>query len=433
MRTRKNTDTFVKMLDAHPEGVSHSEIHNWWPGGGKTRPRMAVIRAIAQTLHDQWIINITTIPSKRGRPATIYQLVRHATVSVRVPGGSVRFADKMYYGVREYILGQGRTFRQLVRKFGEEVENYLKAGFDWDGYNLFKDINKNGEHSFILLPIPAKRPVPLERDWSYHISVDPDGATQPYQMIQLPDSAFTEGGRYGKRISIVPLFDVHYGNVGCRVDKFEKYLKWIEETPGMYVILGGDLMENALDDGRGMMYDEVINPQSQLDQLTEMLAPIAHKCLVTMPGNHEHRTYKRAGIDPAKLLADRLDIPYHSGPVLLSILAGGHKFRIHAQHGFSNPATKGGKLNSAMKPMKHIDADFFLSGHVHDAIVSEDTVIREDAAHGTISFKPRWTVIAQSFMGWLGTYGYRAGYSPVAGGGILLELYENGEYVASTR
>jgi len=323
MLQKEVTEKFINLLEAHPEGVSHSEIHDWWPGGGKTRPPMIHLRAIAQVLFNTGIINITEIPSKRGRPATIYQLVRHATVSARVPGSIRRFDDKVFYGVREYILGTGRTFRQLVRKFGEEVEEVLTGGFNWSGYNLFKDINKNGEHSFILLPIPDKRPVPLERDWTYHISVAPDGTKQPYQMTQLPDSAFTEGGRYGSRISIVPLFDVHFGNVGCRVDKFKKYLTWIEETPGMYVILGGDLMENALDDGRGMMYDQIIHPQSQLDTLTEMLAPIAHKCLMTMPGNHEWRTYKKSGIDPAKLLADRLDIPYHSGPVLLSILAGG--------------------------------------------------------------------------------------------------------------
>lgn len=428
----KNYDTFKGMLETHPEGISHSELRNWWPGGGKCRPKAAELREIAQFMYNEGDIEIREIPSKRGRPATIYQLEKYAnTHDSRVPGFLRRFDSKLQKNLFNYLNGTGRSFRQLTRKFGPDVEDYLYRG-DFPGYNLFKDVNKNGEHSFILLPRPKARPKIKKRDWTYHIATQ-GGKQQPYQIIQFPESAFQDGGRYGKRISIVPIFDVHFGNNGHRARKFKHYLKWIEETPGLYVVLGGDIMENALDDGRGMSYDQNYNPQSQLDILTEMLAPIAHRILCSFPGNHEWRTYKKAGIDPAKLLADRLDIPYHSGPVLLNLLAGDHKYRLYAQHGFTRPGTKGGQLNSAMKPTKWIEADIFLSGHTHEAIVSEDTVLRENAENASLAFKPRWVVVTQSFMGWLETYGYRAGYGPVTGGGVLLEMYENGEFIPSTR
>ena len=427
----KNMEIFLRLLTTRPEGISHAEVRNWWPGGGKCRPG-------AQELHD--IINYciirktiiaTKVPSKRGRPATVYQFMSdHA--ALKAPGRVDRFEDKMFDNIEAY-LATGRTYRQLIKKFGDEVRPYLEPGSWSKRKNLFKDINKNGEHSFILLPKPQNWVSEVQpRDWTYHIPVF-DGKQQPYQMIQMPDDVFRIDGRYGKNFSIVPLFDVHYGSNGHRGLKFEKYLKWIIEKPGLYVILGGDLMDNALDDGRGMSYDQDINPQSQLDDMTEMLAPIAHRCLTMFPGNHEWRTYNKTGIDISKILADRLDIPYHTGPVLLSILAGEHKFTIDARHGFSRPATKGGQLNAAMKPMKWMNADFFLSGHTHEALVSEDTVIRENAQDGSLAFKPRWTVITQSFMGWLETYGYRKGYGPVAGGGVLLEMYENGERIPSTR
>jgi len=428
----KNVEKFLGLLEAHAEGVSHSEVHNWWPGGGRSRPPMSEIRDIVQYLSETGTIQITEIPSKRGRPATVYQLTTRAAI-LKTPGADIRFENKMFDNIQKYLDGTGRTYRQLVKKFGDEVNGYLTPG-TWSNHrNLFKDINKNGEHSFILLPKPRADIVIAPKDWQFHIAYDPKGNMQPYQIVQLPETAFQDGGRYGERITITPIFDVHFGNEGHRADKFKEYIRWIKETPGMYVILGGDIMENALDDGRGMSYDQTHNPQSQLDILTEMLAPIAHRCLCSMPGNHEWRTYKKAGIDPAKLLADRLEVPYHSGPVLLNILAGGHKFRIYVQHGFTRPGTKGGQLNSAMKPMKWIDADFFLSGHTHEAIVSEDTILRENAENASLAFRPRWTVIAQSFMGWLGTYGYRAGYGPVTGGGTVLELYKNGEYCPSTR
>jgi len=427
----KNLETFLHLLNTRPEGISHAEVRNWWPGGGKCRPGAAELHEIIYFLTCQGTIVGTKIPSKRGRPATVYQLTSDRA-ALRAPGREVRFNDKLADNIEAY-LETGRTYRQLTKKFGIEVDDYLVPG-QWDGNkNLFKDINKNGEHSFILLPKPTNWVAPVQqRDWTYHIP-RLHGKQLPYQMIQMPENVFRMDGRYGKNFSIVPLFDVHYGSNGHREGKFAKYIQWIIDTPGLYVILGGDLMDNALDDGRGMSYDQYIPPQSQLDDMTEILAPIAHRVLTMFPGNHEWRTYNKTGIDISKILADRLDIPYHTGPVLLSILAGDHKYTIDARHGFSRPATKGGQLNNAMKPMKWMDADFFLSGHTHEALVSEDTVIRENAAEGSLTFRPRWTVITQSFLGWLETYGYRKGYGPVAGGGVLLEMYENGERLPSTR
>ncbi len=433
MGAKTDLDRFLGILEAHPKGVSHSEIHDWWPGGGKNRPRMEWVRGTAKNLATQGLIRITSVPSKRGRPATIYQLQSYASViETQTPGEEIRFENKLFENVEAY-LETGRTYRQLKNKFGDGVDSYLHPGAWSNSKTLFKDINKQGEHSFILLPTPQNWVSPIEaRDWQYHIPVV-NGKMQPYQIIQMPEDVFRMDGRYGQCFGVVPLFDVHYGSNGHRENKFQKYLKWIAKTPGLYIILGGDLMDNALDDGRGMSYDQYIPPQSQLDDMTEMLAPLAHRVLTMFPGNHEWRTYKKTGIDISKILADRLNIPYHTGPVLLNILAGEHKYRIYAQHGFTRPGTKGGQLNSAMKPMKWIDADFFLSGHTHEALVSEDTVLRENAQDGNLAFVPRWTVITQSFMGWLDTYGYRAGYGPVAGGGILLEMFENGERVPSTR
>jgi len=430
---KTDLDRFLGILEAHPKGVSHSEIHDWWPGGGKYRPNMAEVREIAKQCSTHGMIRITTVPSKRGRPATIYQLQKFIlTNETKTPGIEIRFEDKFHENLTAY-LETGRTYRQLIKKFGDNVDSYLIPGPWSDHFNLFKDINKHGEHSFILLPTVMDWVQPVqEKDWTYHIPVK-NGYQQPYQIIQMPEDVYRIDGRYGKCFSIVPLFDAHYGCQGHRQQKFQKYLKWIAETPGLYVILGGDLMDNALDDGRGMSYDQWVPPQFQLDDMTEMLAPIAHRVLTMFPGNHEWRTYKKTGIDISKILANRLKIPYHTGPVLLSILAGENKYTVYAYHGFTRPGTKGGQLNSAMKPMKWIDADFFLSGHTHEALVSEDTTLRENAQDGSLDFRPRWTVITQSFMGWLETYGYRAGYGPTAGGGVLLELFENGERVPSTR
>jgi hypothetical protein len=317
------------------------------------------------------------------------------------------------------FLSKARTEKEVLYR----LKSLAPLKKKYEGLNLFKQINEKGENVYILLPEPRKDFDIKKRDWSYHIGKDTDGTTQPYIVVQLND--------FEKKMNIAPLFDVHYGNVAHRKDKFLSYLKWIKNTDNVYVILGGDLVENAIDDGRGMTYDQNVNPQSQLDEMVEMLVPIAHKILVATSGNHEWRTYKKTGIDFMKILCDRLSIPYFAGPVLMSVLANNHKWSFYIQHGFGNSQTKGGKLNMASKPKNFTsDIQFFVQGHVHDAIAEAETCLVEDSMNCRLKYMTQWIVICPSFLRWANTYAYRAGYKPPSKGGVALELDEDGDYRA---
>jgi hypothetical protein len=261
------------------------------------------------------------------------------------------------------------------------------------------------------------------KTWGYHIGKSEDGKKQPYLVAQLPDFKGT--------IQIALLFDVHYGHFAHKKEKFLSYIRWIAENPNVYAVIGGDLMENAIDDGRGMSYDQDKNPQSQLNDMAHMLAPIAHKILLATPGNHEERTYKKTGIDVMEVLADKLKVPYFSGPVIVDILANSYKWSMYVFHGRGNSQTKGGKMNMASRPKGftgHIN--FFISGHVHDRVCESETMIVADPINCQLQYVEQWTVVAPSFLGWEETYAYKAGYRPPARGGVSVELDENGDYRA---
>lgn len=193
-------------------------------------------------------------------------------------------------------------------------------------------------------------------------------------------------------------------------------------------------MENALLNSPGGTWDQDIQPETQLDEMTHMLSGIAHKCLMITPGNHEQRTVRLSGIDPAKVISERLEIPYFSGPAILSILAGGYKWSIYVFHGKGGAITKGGKLNAAGRARTFTGfINFYLSGHVHDPIANPETCIIEDPVNCRLVFPQQWTVIASSFLGWEDTYAYRWGYPPPGRGSVSLELFSNGDYRASLR
>lgn len=351
----------------------------------------------------------------------IFRVLRGATlkeVGMTKPQVSPREALEAKF--RKFLI-KARTEAEIAKKLGEEGLKLL--GKKWGDLNLFEQVNWYGERVYILLPKPAKRFRLKPKAWQYHIGADEEGNEQPYLVCQLPT--------FRGKLIIFPMYDIHFGHEAHRKEKFLQYLRWIKETPNVYVILGGDLMENAIDDGRGMSYDQETPPQSQFDQLAELLAPIAHKILVAVPGNHEHRTYKKTGVDVAQLLAQRLDIPYFQGPVLLTLLANGYKWNFYVRHGTGNAQTKGGKMNMAARPKGWTAIiHFFVSGHVHDAVAEAETLIVDDPINCRLVFLKQWIVVASSFLSWYKTYAYRAEYKPPASGGVSMELYENGEYKA---
>lgn len=318
------------------------------------------------------------------------------------------------------FLAKARTEKEILKEFNSL--DFLKQKFD--GFSLFKQRNNYMELIYVLLPIIDNKVILPKKRFTFHKGKSEEGIEQPYIMCQLPDFKGT--------IKIALLFDIHYGNFAHKHEKFLSYINWIKENDDVYAVLGGDLMENALDDGRGMSYDQNKNPSTQFDDMVRFLAPISHKILCATTGNHEERTYKKTGIDVMRLLAERLEIPYFSGPIWCTVLANGYKWNLWISHGFGNSQTKGGKMNSANRPKKFTGLiHFFISGHVHDRVCESETLLTDDPINCRLLSMNQWTIIAPAFLGWEETYAYRAGYPPPASGGVAIELQDNGEYRGS--
>jgi len=346
---------------------------------------------------------------------TIRSRIRHLR-----KGGTMKTVPSSDEGFRKF-LKVAKTHKELVAKFGDQTGQLLKQKHT--DLVLYTQRNNNNELVYILLPVPPKEIKLLPKKYQYHVGTDEKGNRQPYLLVKIPD--------FKDKLIIAPLFDIHYGHVTHNFEKFMSYVQWIKDTPNVYAILGGDVMENAIDDGRGMMYDQSENPQTQLDRMTEILSTIAHKILVSTPGNHEARTKKKTGIDVAQTLAERLKVPYFNGPVTMSVVSNTFKWTFYIFHGFGNSQTKGGKMNMAARPKGWTGlVHFFVSGHTHDCIAESETMIAEDSLNCRLMFVKQWTVVSQAFLGWYGSYAYEAGYKPPAQGGVSIELYANGNYKA---
>lgn len=287
-------------------------------------------------------------------------------------------------------------------------------------------------------PLP---PSVKSRIWHYWVATE---LGQPYIWIQFPRTMKVP------RIKIVPLSDVHYGAKAHDLKKFKRYIAWIERSPEVFAFLNGDIIENAIDGSvGGAAYESIMTPSEQVwgspddpnkEGIIELLRPIAHKLLWAQPGNHEWRTWKKANIDPTQIFCDKLGIPYFDEPIYADVLAFGHRFTFHCQHGRTGSATKGGKMNAANRPAEHQEAvDFVIMGHVHDSMANPVTRIvrkREFDDQGQLSSfrleeRSQYVIICPSFYLYWKTYGHRAGYSPGSTGAVACTLNRDGTYRVS--
>lgn len=342
------------------------------------------------------------------------------------------------------LLSSPRTAAEISAAFPAlSSPEKVRAATLPDGWKLFEQKNARNEPVFLILRSEEKAGV-KPRIWSYwreDFRKAPGETPQPYLWIQMPHDLPTG------ELRIVPLSDVHYGARAHSRDRFQRYVDWIAKTDNVFAFLNGDIIENALGDSiGGAVYESIMTPEEQLwgskvlqgePGIIEILRPIAHKTLWAQPGNHEWRTWKKANIDPLKVICRELGIPYFAEPIFADVLAWGHRFTFYCHHGVSGSQTKGGKMNAARRPAGFQDPiHFIIMGHVHDSMANVETVIerhREYDEHGRVIAhrlveRPRYTIICPSFYGFFDSYGARAGYSPGSWGSVACILYKDGNY-----
>lgn len=174
-----------------------------------------------------------------------------------------------------------------------------------------------------------------------------------------------------RRVRLFPLGDWHYGSKQCDERFVIKIVKMIEADPEAKWFSLGDLLENAIIGSKSDVYTQTESPGSQLNNIVELLKPIAGKCLGMVPGNHEERTMRLVGLHPSSLIAKLLGVPYavFSALVTLDLLEGHtpRSFSCYFHHGAGGGYTAGGKIQSLSKIRliaPTVDALFCGHGHL---------------------------------------------------------------------
>lgn len=221
--------------------------------------------------------------------------------------------------------------------------------------------------------------------------------------------------QFDKDITIYPISDVHLGSLEHNESEWNKFVEKIKNEPNSYIILAGDLMNNATRSSVSNVFDDVLRPKEQKKRLIDYLTPIKDKIICAVSGNHERRSGKDADNDPMYDIMCKLDLEdlYRENIAFVKIQLGSPKqvasrqaktYTFAVTHGAGGGILTGSGVNRNERFAYAIDGlDCLIVGHTHKGAVSKPAKIVVDPRNNFVSLKPFTVITSQS---WLSYGGY---------------------------
>lgn len=200
--------------------------------------------------------------------------------------------------------------------------------------------------------------------------------------------------------------DVHLGHPQCQIEKAKAMLDYAIKR-GAYVIGMGDYLESGTRESVGdSVYQQKLNPQEQMEQMIEILRPVAEAGLLIglLEGNHENRITKMTSINVTKIMANMLGVPYLGYACWNLLRVGKMHYSLYANHGSSGSRFKHTKLKAAIDIAHWIDADIIAMAHVHSLVA--ESIIKQSVSlkTKTVVEKKCYVVITGSYIAWDKSY-----------------------------
>lgn len=222
---------------------------------------------------------------------------------------------------------------------------------------------------------------------------------------------------------LMVLGDMHIGDELCDLQLIKNTINYIKHTRDCYVILNGDLINNALKTSKSDSYKEQMTIEDEQDLLIELLAPIKDRILVMTTGNHEYRTSLLAGINPLKSVAYALGVKDKlvEESYLLDIEFGKaygkastpNNYVVFGIHGGNGGGRRAGATANALQDMALIrpDMDLYVHSHTHTQMNYSDMVFLYNRAANKTREHQRTFYNANAFLKY-GGYAEKKGYKP---------------------
>jgi predicted phosphodiesterase len=217
-------------------------------------------------------------------------------------------------------------------------------------------------------------------------------------------------------VSIYPISDIHFGSVEHNSKEWTKFANHIGSKPNAYIILGGDLINNATRSSVSNIFEERMRPRDQKIAMARCLEPIKDKIICAVSGNHERRSIKDADDDPMYDIMCQLGLEdiYRPNAAYVKVSIGSRRtedkpevsYTFCVTHGAGGGIFTGAAVNRNERYGNIIDGlDCLIVGHTHKGTMTKPSKIVIDAKNNVVSIKQ---MVVVSCVSWLEYGGYAA-------------------------
>lgn len=227
-----------------------------------------------------------------------------------------------------------------------------------------------------------------------------------------------------KGVEIHTFADLHIGDNHCNMGLIKERIEAVKNNEKAYVILNGDIVNNATKTSVSDCYAEDLSPMDQIARFVELFEPIKDKILCITSGNHENRTYNKEGVDITHLCARQLGVEdrYSKTGAVVFLRFGvennhgkGRKvcYVIYCVHGSGGGRKEGAKAIRLADMAGIIDADIYIHSHTHLPMVIKEAFYRTDTRNSTIAKVTKLFVNTSAMLEY-GGYGEAFEFKPGA-------------------
>ena len=219
-------------------------------------------------------------------------------------------------------------------------------------------------------------------------------------------------------VAILPLSDLHVGSGQFNEEFLDEWIKMAERTQNKRIYCLGDMIEFASKHVGDSSYNQVVNPNEQIDYVVDKLEPLKDDIIYFTDGNHCQRATKEFQLDVAKIMADRLGVKYAHG-FIDTFKVNGREFVVNGSHGNTTSGRRDLSIGAIIRGTKDISADFYLRGHNHRLLYYYDFVNTNEG------LKRKHYCYTGSFLNYSGSYAEKAGLNPLPAGYLIININRN--------
>ena len=217
--------------------------------------------------------------------------------------------------------------------------------------------------------------------------------------------------RFDDEITVIPVADVHLGEIEHDEKAWEGFCKSVRDEPDVYLILCGDLVQNGVRSSVGNPFEQTMTPFEQKQAMIEYLEPLKDKILCSCSGNHEARTRKESDQSISYDIMCKLGIEnlYRENIVYMKVSIGTRQatkakcpnvsYTFCVTHGAAGGRLTGNPVNRAEEFARTVqNLDVLIVGHSHKGSVTRPKRMVIDDKNNVVKEVSSVVVGAESWM-----------------------------------